>query len=76
MLLKWVTLPFWQAPTVRGCEGLEACRLHSFVMRMEPSALASLLARIGTSDPVVPQVSLSDVVDGFDLSRFGRAGKV
>ena len=40
---------------------------------MEPSALASLLARIGTSDPVVPQVSLSDVVDGFDLSRFGRA---
>ena len=39
----------------------------------EPPALASLLARIGTSDPVVPQASLADVVDGFDLARFGRA---
>ena len=40
---------------------------------IEAGAIASLLARIGTPDPVEPHAQLSDVVDGFDLSRFGRA---
>ena len=40
---------------------------------MEAAALASLLARIGTADPVVPLAEMRDIVDGFDLSRFGRA---
>ena len=39
----------------------------------EATSLASLLARIGTADPVVPQVAMQDITDGFDLSRFGRA---
>jgi glutamyl-tRNA synthetase len=39
----------------------------------EATALASLLARIGTSDPVVPAASMASIIDGFDLSRFGRA---
>tara|TARA_X000000950_G_scaffold272499_1_gene355115 strand:- start:1137 stop:2474 length:1338 start_codon:yes stop_codon:yes gene_type:complete len=39
----------------------------------EATALASLLARIGTSDPVVPSASMATIIDGFDLSRFGRA---
>ena len=39
----------------------------------EAAALASLLARIGTSDPVVPRADMQDIVDGFDLGRFGRA---
>ena len=39
----------------------------------EATALASLLARIGTSDPVVPAASMAIIIDGFDLSRFGRA---
>ena len=39
----------------------------------EASSLASVLARIGTADPVVPQVAMDDIIDGFDLSRFGRA---
>ena len=39
----------------------------------EPPALASLLARIGTSDPVVPNAEMASIIDGFDLSRFGRA---
>jgi glutamyl-tRNA synthetase len=39
----------------------------------EATALASLLARIGTSDPVVPAASMATIIDGFDLSRFGRA---
>ncbi|MEC7305573.1 MAG: glutamate--tRNA ligase [Pseudomonadota bacterium] len=40
---------------------------------MEASSIASLLARIGTADPVVPQTAMQDITDGFDLSRFGRA---
>ena len=39
----------------------------------EASALASLLARIGTADPVVPTADMADIIGGFDLSRFGRA---
>ena len=39
----------------------------------EAMAIASLLARIGTSDPVTPSADLQPVIDGFDISRFGRA---
>ena len=39
----------------------------------EAPALASLLARIGTADPVVPLAEMDEIIDGFDLSRFGRA---
>ena len=40
---------------------------------MRAEAIASLLARIGTSDPVVAQAALDAIIAGFDLSRFGRA---
>lgn len=39
----------------------------------EPVAIASMLARLGSADPVEPRAALSDLVAGFDLSRFGRA---
>ena len=39
----------------------------------EPMALNSLLARLGTADPVEAVMDLDHLVDGFDLSRFGRA---
>ena len=39
----------------------------------EPEALASLLARIGTADPVVACADMPAIIEGFDLSRFGRA---
>ena len=38
----------------------------------EAMAIASLLARIGTSDPVVPTADMATVIDGFDITRFGR----
>ncbi|MEK9861480.1 MAG: glutamate--tRNA ligase, partial [Alphaproteobacteria bacterium] len=38
-----------------------------------PIAVASLLGRIGTSDPVEPRQSMAEVIEGFDISRFGRA---
>jgi glutamyl-tRNA synthetase len=40
---------------------------------VEPMALLSLLARLGSSDPVELRSSLQDLADGFDLSRFGAA---
>ena len=40
---------------------------------IEVMAIASLLARIGTSDPVNPTSDMAMVIEGFDISRFGRA---
>ena len=40
---------------------------------IEPMALNSLLARLGTSDPVEPRASLDELVAGFDIARVSRA---
>ncbi|ARU16733.1 glutamate--tRNA ligase [Croceicoccus marinus] len=40
---------------------------------LEPMAINSLLARIGTSQPVEAKQDMTALTDGFDLSTFGRA---
>ena len=40
---------------------------------IEARAIASLLARIGTSDPVEVRGDMAEVIEGFDVGRFGRA---
>ncbi|HYI43754.1 MAG TPA: glutamate--tRNA ligase [Sphingomicrobium sp.] len=40
---------------------------------LEPMALLSVLARIGTSQPVEPVASLPDLARDFDFAHFGRA---
>ncbi|WP_018633281.1 glutamate--tRNA ligase [Neomegalonema perideroedes] len=40
---------------------------------LEPQAVLSLLARLGSADPVEPRLSLAEMAEGFDLGRFGRA---
>ena len=40
---------------------------------IEPVAIASLLSRIGTADPVEAQANMTSIINGFDISRFGRA---
>jgi glutamyl-tRNA synthetase len=40
---------------------------------LEPMALLSVLARIGTSQPVEPAHSLAELAEGFDFAHFGRA---
>ena len=40
---------------------------------VEPMAMLSVLARIGTSQPVEPITSLDELARGFDFSHFGRA---
>jgi len=40
---------------------------------VEPMALLSLMARLGSSRPVELASSLQDLIDGFDLASFGAA---
>ncbi len=40
---------------------------------IEPQAITSLLARLGTSDPVEPQIDMGALANGFDFGRMGRA---
>lgn len=40
---------------------------------LAPEAILSLMARLGSSDPVELRANVQDVVDGFDLSKFGSA---
>src|SRR3546814_12350057 len=62
-----------------GTEGKLSKRLGSLGMAnlrgagIEPIALAALLARLGTSDPVEPVTSLAPLIAGVDFARLGRA---
>ena len=40
---------------------------------IESVAIASLLSRIGTADPVEAEADMESIIAGFDISRFGRA---
>ncbi|HJT43324.1 MAG TPA: glutamate--tRNA ligase [Rhizomicrobium sp.] len=40
---------------------------------MEPLAVASYLAKIGTSDPVEPRLTLGELAAEFDFAKIGRA---
>lgn len=52
-----------------GSLSIESLREDGF----EAMALCSLLARIGTSDPVEPFQSLGQLVDAFDIGRISRS---
>jgi glutamyl-tRNA synthetase len=52
-----------------GSYGIEHLRREG----VEPMALLSLLARIGTSQPVEPVASLDALAEDFDFAHFGRA---
>ncbi|WP_375203694.1 glutamate--tRNA ligase [Hyphococcus sp.] len=40
---------------------------------LEPAAITSLLAKLGTADPVLPQPDLMALAESFDFDRVGRA---
>ncbi|MEP2784882.1 MAG: glutamate--tRNA ligase [Pseudoruegeria sp.] len=40
---------------------------------VEPMALLSLMARLGSSEPIELRSSMEDLIEGFDLSKFGAA---
>ncbi|WP_299780778.1 glutamate--tRNA ligase [uncultured Roseobacter sp.] len=40
---------------------------------VQPMALLSLMARLGSSDPVELRAEMTELIDGFDITRFGSA---
>ena len=52
-----------------GSLGVDALREEG----IEPAAIVSLLARLGTSDPVEPMIDPAPLLAGFDFAHFGRA---
>lgn len=52
-----------------GALGVDSLREEG----LEPAAIVSLLARLGTSDPVEPHLDPAPLVAGIDFARFGRA---
>ncbi|MBX7147062.1 MAG: glutamate--tRNA ligase [Alphaproteobacteria bacterium] len=40
---------------------------------VEPAAIRSYLAHIGTGDPIVIHYTFADLIKGFDLKKFGKA---
>jgi glutamyl-tRNA synthetase len=52
-----------------GSLGVESLREDA----LEPMALNSLLARLGTSDSVEPRQTMQELVAGFDITHIGRA---
>jgi glutamyl-tRNA synthetase len=59
-------------------EGLSK-RLGSLALKdlresgIEPEALLSMMARLGSSQPVELRMTLDDIAEGFDLSQFGAS---
>lgn len=62
-----------------GSEGKLSKRLGSLGIAhfreagIEPMALASLLARLGSSMPIEPFTNMAPLVESFDFAHFGRA---
>lgn len=52
-----------------GSLSLESLRLEG----IEPMAVASYLAKLGTSDPVEPRLTLGELALEFDFAKIGRA---
>ncbi|NVJ98116.1 MAG: glutamate--tRNA ligase [Alphaproteobacteria bacterium] len=40
---------------------------------IEPMAIVSLLARVGTSEPIEPFLDAKPLIEGFDFGKFGRS---
>lgn len=53
----------------KGGFGIKSLREE---VNIEPMALVSLVARIGTSDPIEPLMTMQEVIDSFDFSKFSR----
>ncbi len=73
-------LAFAHLPLLAGAQGEKLSkRQGSLSLRslraegVEAVAVASLLARLGTADPIEPAAALPTLVEGFDLGRFGRS---
>lgn len=70
---------FAHLPLLTGKEGKLSKRLGSLGVRelradgVEPMAISSFLAKLGTSDPVEPFYNLKDLAATLDFAKIGRA---
>lgn len=53
----------------KGSFGLASLREE---VGLEPMAIISLMARIGTSDPIEPLFTIDEAIESFDFSKFSR----
>ena len=78
------TLPvpqFAHAPLLVSANGIEMSKRLGTLsiasmrdeMQIEPMTINALVARLGTSDPITPSLSLDDLAANFDLTRISRA---
>lgn len=73
------TPAFAHTALLTGSEGKLSKRLgslgvdHFREIGVEPAALLSKLARLGTADPVEAFIDTAPLIAGFDFARFGRA---
>lgn len=75
------TVPaFAHLPLISDAEGGKLSkRLGSLSIRdirsddgLEPEAVQSLMARLGTSDPIEPMTSVTPLIESFDFTKFSR----
>jgi glutamyl-tRNA synthetase len=72
---------FAHLPLIVSANGAEMSkRLGSFSvaemrdeMQIEPMAINALLAKLGTSDPIVPRLTLDELVGEFDLGKISHS---
>lgn len=71
---------FAHLPMISDIEGGKLSkRLRSLSLKdlrenegLEPMAICSLLARLGSSDPIEPFMSMQQLVESFDISKFSK----
>lgn len=67
---------------MKGAEGKISKREGGFDIEslreqgIEPMAINSFLARLGTSEPIVPHVYLSELVDSFEITKFSKTAAI
>lgn len=53
--------------------GTASIKSYREELGLEPMSIVSLLARMGSSDPIEPFTSVEPLIEGFDFSKFSRA---
>lgn len=67
---------------IKGKEGKISKREGGFDIKalreegVEPMAISSFIARLGTSEPTIPTIYLKELVDSFHLEKFSKAAAI
>ncbi|AZL15011.1 glutamate--tRNA ligase [Rickettsiales endosymbiont of Stachyamoeba lipophora] len=74
------TIPeFGHLALIKAAEGEMSKRIGGFEVlslqqkHIEAISIATMLAKLGTSDPIQPRATLEEIIDEFDISKFNKA---